>query len=299
MPKLNRPEKAAAALNLLFEKKSSPKGIQKDPVEFLHDYTDPKDIEIAGLISAALAYGRVDLFKKITRQILEMAEGHLFDYLSNFSPKQERSRFKGLYYRFSTEEDLFAFIHLISRTIKTYGSIGDCFLSHYQETDEDIGPALTAFVQSLTASLDAPVSPGLRYLLPSPNTGSACKRFNLFLRWMIRPKDGIDFGLWKTIPPAKLIMPLDTHIIRIAQYLRLTTRKSPDWKMAKEITVFLKRCDPEDPLKYDFALCHLGISGACPIELNEEKCQVCLIQNICFREKKCKPRDPSEVAQKG
>lgn len=285
MPRPNPPEKAAPFFKRLFEKAEFPERIKSDPVEFPHRYDDPKEIEIAGLIAAVLAYGRVDLFKKVIERMLALADGRLFQYLYDFSPERERPRFKGIYYRFNTEDDLFALVDLMSRVIKKYGSIGACFLKHYRETDEDIGPALARFVASLKAFLPQPLSPGLRYLLPSPETGSACKRFNLFLRWMVRPKDGLDFGLWTRIPPRKLIIPLDTHVIRIAQYLRLTTRKSPDWKMAREITAFLRRCDPEDPLKYDFPLCHLGISGACPIALNRQKCDVCPLQGICFRGK--------------
>ena len=102
---------------------------------------------------------------------------------------------------------------------------------------------------------------------------------------MIRKEEGLDFGLWKTILPAKLIIPLDTHIIRISQYLQLSTRKSPDWKMAVEITEALRNCDPDDPLRYDFSLCHLGISGACPIKPEEKKCGACVLQEICLQGK--------------
>ncbi len=275
--------KTIRALNLLYEKNTAPKEIQRDPVELVHRYTKPREIEIAGLISALLAYGQIGLFKKVIHRILNLSEGRLFEYVLHFSPDRERPRFRGIYYRFNTEDDLFALIVLIRRVIQQYGSIGDCFLKHYTPTDPDIGPALSGFVRSLKTLLPKPISPGLKYLFPSPDSGSACKRFNLFLRWMVRPKDGIDFGIWETIPPSKLIMPLDTHIIRISQYLHLTTRKTADWKMAQEVTAFLKQCDPKDPLKYDFALCHLGISGACPTQIDLKKCNQCLLKNICFR----------------
>ncbi|MFQ5589327.1 MAG: TIGR02757 family protein, partial [Nitrospiria bacterium] len=283
MRRSDRLEESARCLDLLLEKNVPAEHIKSDPIEIPHRYDDPREIEIAALISALLAYGRIDLFKKVIERMLDLAEGRLFQYIHDFSPERERPRFKGIYYRFNTEEDLFSLIHLLSRVVRARGSIGAYFLSTYREDNEDTGPALTRFTALLKTLLPRPVSPGLRYLFPSPKTGSACKRLNLFLRWMVRPNDGVDFGLWTRIPARKLIIPLDTHVIRIAKYLKMTTRKTPDWKMAREITAFLKRCAPEDPLKYDFALCHLGVSGGCPLEANPKKCGVCPLLAICSR----------------
>src|SRR3569832_1913961 len=207
----------------------------------------------------------------------------------SFDLKKEAPRFQGIYYRMNTSEDLLAFIYLMSRTVRKYGSIGALFRSLYREEEPDLGPTLSRFVGAVFSFATGPVygknviPDGLRQLLSSPASGSACKRLNLFLRWMVRPDDNVDFGLWKEIPPGKLVIPLDTHIIRISRYLGLTARKSPDWKMAKEITYSLKRLDPHDPLKYDFSLCHLGISGACPIEKDRAKCSVCPLLAACWR----------------
>ncbi|MDP2277151.1 MAG: TIGR02757 family protein [Nitrospirota bacterium] len=118
---------------------------------------------------------------------------------------------------------------------------------------------------------------GLLQFFPSPSKGSACKRMNLFLRWMIRQRD-IDFGIWKGIPENKLVIPLDTHIAKISKCLGFTKRKSQDWKMAVEITDALKKLDSDDPLKYDFAMCHYGISGLCGPEFN--KCDKCIFKNL-------------------
>jgi uncharacterized protein (TIGR02757 family) len=117
--------------------------------------------------------------------------------------------------------------------------------------------------------------PGLSQFCPLPSKGSACKRFNLFLRWMIRDRD-IDLGIWKGVPKNKLIIPLDTHIARISRCLGLTKRRSQDWRTAVEVTGALRRFDPEDPLKYDFALCHHGISGLCRGERKKEICRECI-----------------------
>jgi len=147
---------------------------------------------------------------------------------------------------------------------------------------EDIGHALTGFVKHFLSIDTSPVygrnirPSGLKQLFPSPENGSACKRMNLFLRWMVRTKD-IDLGVWNKIHPSKLIIPLDTHIARISRCLGLTKRKAPDWKTAKEITESLKKLDPDDPLKYDFALCHQGISGLCKGERSKDTCASCAI----------------------
>ncbi len=263
--------------------------IKEDPVELPRRYADPREIEIVALLASTLAYGRVALFKAVVEKILALMGGSPFRYLMSFDPVRERPRFRGIYYRLNATEDLFAFIYLLSRAIREYGSIGQLFISLHREEETDLGPTLSRFVERIFAFDIRPVygkrmiPDGLRQLLSSPASGSACKRLNLFLRWMVRPNDGIDFGLWKEIPPAKLVIPLDTHIIRISRYLGLTARKSPDWKMAKEITESLKIFDPLDPLKYDFALCHLGISGACPVEQSREKCAPCPLLDGCKR----------------
>lgn len=276
-------KKRRQAFELLCQRLPAQGRIHNDPIEIPHRYKDPREIEIAGFIAAVLAYGRVDLFKACIDKMLALADCGLYAYLEDFDASRERPRFQGIYYRFNTEADLFDLMALMSRVIKKYKTIGHLFQSLYLSEDVDIGPTLSRFVAVLRNMLDAPLSRGLSYLLPSPLSGSACKRLNLFLRWMIRREEGVDFGLWTTIPPAKLVIPLDTHIIRISQYLGLTSRKSPNWKMAEEITAALRLCDPLDPLRYDFSLCHLGISGACPIRSEVSKCRVCVLQDVCLQ----------------
>ena len=122
---------------------------------------------------------------------------------------------------------------------------------------------------------------GVRFLLPSPSEGSACKRLNLFLRWMVRAEDGIDCGVWTRVSSRQLVIPLDTHIARISSYIGLTEMRSPGWPMALDITRSLRRLDPGDPVRYDFALCHLGIAGDCPRKRNLQKCARCPIVAIC------------------
>ena len=123
---------------------------------------------------------------------------------------------------------------------------------------------------------------GVRYFLPSPRDGSACKRLNLFLRWMVRRGDGLDFGLWREVSTAKLVIPLDAHVSRIARYIGLTDRPTPSWRTALEVTARLRRFDAEDPVKYDFSLCRLGILKLCPKKRNLTKCRNCSLVEVCL-----------------
>lgn len=282
-------ERLAPLLKSLYQNFPHAERIKDDPVELPHRYTDPREIELVGWLAAALAYGRVDLFKAVIEKILALMEGGPYSYLARFDPARERPSFKGIYYRLNTADDLFCFVYMMSQVVQRFGSVGALFRSLYREEEADLGPTLSRFIGVVSSIDSRPVygkkriPDGLRQLLSSPEQGSACKRMNLYLRWMVRPSDGIDFGLWTEIPPGKLIIPLDTHIVRISRYLGLTRRKSPDWKMAKEITESLKGFDPVDPLKYDFGLCHLGISGACPIDRDWEKCRACSLLDGCQR----------------
>lgn len=231
-------------------------------------YSTPEDVEIAGFIASLFAYGRVDLFIPVIERILKPCGKHPALLLKNFTLKKHYKCFKGINYRFNREKDIICLMYMLNYVLKEWGSLRNLFYHHYKPEDNDIGPALKGFVD-LFLSIDTSsvygknIKPnGLAQFFPSPEKGSACKRMNLFLRWMIRTAD-IDMGIWDKIPPSKLIIPLDTHISKISRCLGLTKRTASDWKTAREITTSLKKLDPIDPLKYDFALCHHGISGLC------------------------------------
>ena len=121
----------------------------------------------------------------------------------------------------------------------------------------------------------------ISYLIPSPSNGSACKRLTMFFRWMVRGPDDIDFGLWRFIDPSRLVIPVDSHIARMSRMLGLSARRSPDWKMALEITESLRLLDPDDPLRYDFALVRPGIVGACTKAINGD-CPECSLNGVCL-----------------
>ena len=161
-------------------------------------------------------------------------------------------------YRYTSSQDLVAFFHCLSESLKKYDCFEDMFVKYYQKDDKNIKNALIGFSGEIKSF--CPQMRGLNFLLPSPVNNSACKRLNLFLKWMVR-KPPVDLGLWTSVDPAKLIIPLDTHVARISQVLGICSRKSNDWQKAEMITDILKECDPSDPAKYDFALFGFGIEN--------------------------------------
>ncbi len=229
-------------------------------------YHQPDDIEVVGFIASCFAYGRVEGFTPAIDALLEALGPHPCQSLVNFDPRQDGDRLRGFAYRFNTATDAVCLLWILRQVLERHGSLRALYLSGYSDRHEDTREALAMFVDQLLDFDPRPVYRkdrlpyGMIHLLPSPRRGGACKRLHLFLRWMVR-RDHIDFGLWPELQPAKLIIPLDTHIARVAQRLRLTRRKSPGLPMALDITENLKRFDAADPVKYDFALCRLGMLG--------------------------------------
>lgn len=284
-----RDERLKDALEELVRRTDVPSRIDQDPIAFPRRFKDSVDIEIAGWLASGLAYGRVPLFQAALEKILAAMGGQPARFVARFDPVKDVEAFLPLYYRMNEGRDIAAFLYMMGRIVDRHGSVGALFESLYRESDDDIGPTLERFVRR-AQSIDTSAvygrdvhPPGLARFFALPSKGSSCKRQNLFLRWMIRPNDGLDFGLWKKIPPSKLIVPLDTHVLRISRYLGLTRRKSAGWAAAKEITDRLKRIDPADPLRFDFPLCHHGISGACPAARAPEKCRACALLVECAK----------------
>jgi uncharacterized protein (TIGR02757 family) len=189
-------------------------------------------------------------------------------FLRQFDPARDGAPLRRLVHRWTRGDDFVALLWILRELIDTHGSLERAFSVHHDASAVDVGPAIDGFASAARA-IDLrpaygrrPKAPGAYYFWPRPATGSACKRTNLFLRWMVR-RDAIDPGGWTSISPGQLIVPLDTHTIRMGRCLRLTRRASPGWKMAEEITAALRALDPGDPVRYDFALCHLSMMGAC------------------------------------
>lgn len=259
--------------------------IDPDPLQLVLRYRDPRDQEIAGLIAAAFAYGRADIVVRNAGAVLEAMTPGPRAYVESLDPREAQTRFAGFSHRFHKTPELVALLTCVSGAIAKYGSLGEVFRVGYDDAHEDIGPALSRFVDTiLQAAPDASRKPStadaLHYLLTSPADGSACKRMNLFLRWMVR-RTPPDLGIWDFVDPAKLVMPVDTHIHRIATFLGLNGRKSADWKAARSITDALARFDPADPVRYDFAICRLGILDLCSRKRRRENCEVCMLREVC------------------
>jgi uncharacterized protein (TIGR02757 family) len=185
-----------------------------------------------------------------------------YEYVINFSPVNHKD-FIGFVHRFYRETDIFNLFSALTITYKKFGSLRNLFVNFYNPNESNLKNIISKFSNHLINIIreltnQDKVSRGVKFMFPNPEKGSACKRMNLFLRWMVR-KDELDFGLWPEIPTSKLIIPVDTHIAKICKTLNLTRRKNVNWKMAEEITEKLKKFDPVDPVKYDFALCHIGM----------------------------------------
>ncbi len=254
--------------------------IAPDPLQLVLRYADPLDQEAAALIAAAFAYGRADIVVTNMGRVLDAMGPSPHAYLAAFDREEAMQRFAGFAHRFHKMPDLVAFLSCVSRAIGTHGSLGALFRECYDERDRDIGPSLARFTANLTNNQQPTTNNSLGYLLTSPNDGSACKRMNLFLRWMVR-RTAPDLGLWTFVDPAKLVVPLDTHVHRIATFLGLGRRKSADWKAARAITDRLAKLDPADPVRYDFAICRLGILDYCSRKRRKENCDVCLLRDVC------------------
>lgn len=233
----------------------------RDPVSFPRRYALDEDREVAGFIAAALAYGRQEQILRSTERVLAWLGPHPSRSLRGLDPRRARRELGTFAHRFNTAGDVVRMLEILRRLIARHGSINAAFLEGYDESHENIGPALARFCRSALES-EGPGAEGgragVRFFFSSPEDGSACKRLNMFLRWMVR-RDDIDLGTWRGVATSKLVMPLDTHVARVSRELGLSRRKSADWRMALEVTAALRGLDPEDPVRYDFALFNWGM----------------------------------------
>ncbi len=236
--------------------------ISPDPLQFLHLFSDGKDIEAMGFISSIFAYGNVKQIINTLNKILLISNNKPYDFIINFKKKNYSDKLKGLKHRFYSDEDVIILFSVLNKNYNEYEMLKNLFLTFYKEDDFNIRDSLSAFSNYLINASQKfngkKLSLGIKFMFPSPELGGACKRMNLFLRWMVR-KDELDFGIWNEISTDKLIIPVDTHVARICKSLKLTKRKNVSWAMAEEITESLKKFDSLDPVKYDFAICHIGM----------------------------------------
>lgn len=265
-----------------------PRYLDTDPLGVVHEYTAPEDIEVAGFVTAALAYGGAGQIRSSAMAVLARAGASPARFAreaASMKPEALVSRFDGLKHRWTDSGDIAFLFRAVGEMIREHGGIGTLVRDLDDPVEETIEGVLTRFASWIHTRY----SPEFRLndsrtsissLVPSPANGSACKRMAMYFRWMARGPDGVDFGIWKHISPARLVIPVDRHIARMAVLLGLTTRRSPDWKMALEITRTLRALDPEDPIRYDFALVRPGITGKCTTT-SRGKCSECTLSEVC------------------
>jgi uncharacterized protein (TIGR02757 family) len=256
-----------------------------DPIQIVRRYQRHDDREVVGFCAASLAFGRVAGVLQSVERLVAIMGPSPAAYVRTFDPAREAAKFKGLVHRWTRERDIIALLWIIRQMLDRSGSIEGFFVEGYDPSAPDLAQALDSFSgRAMALDLKAaygkvPQRPGVFYFFPRPSKGSACKRLNLFLRWMIR-HDALDLGVWSRVPASKLIVPLDTHVIRVGRCLQLTKYQSPGWKMASDITASLARIDPADPVRYDFSLCHLGMMNACGFNRAQADSQ-CPLRGAC------------------
>lgn len=255
-----------ALLNEVYDRRF----LDTDPLGIVRRFDRPEDRELVGLLAAGLAYGNVGAIRSSLARLLGMLGSRPSRFLEAYDPRRDARRLDGFVHRFTRGRDIALLLWLVRQARERSGSL----LCFFVEGDPDPGSetleaAMDNFGRRLF-SLDArpfhadgrvPRRDGARWLLPVPSDRSVCKRHCLYLRWMVRPDDGVDCGVWQGVSPRRLVLPLDVHLQRVARVLGWTRRRSPSWAMALEVTSRVRRLDPVDPARYDFALSRLGILG--------------------------------------
>lgn len=251
----------------LYEHFNEPHSVA-DPIQIVRRFERADDREVVGFCAAALAFGRVQSVLNSIEGLLRVMGASPAAYVRAFDPVRDRGSLDHLVHRWTRGVDLAALLWLLRQMIERHGSIEGFFVEGLAPAAETIEQALDDFSRRACALDQKAVyghtrrRPGVGYFFARPSSGGACKRLNLFLRWMVR-QDRVDLGLWTRVRPSQLIVPLDTHVIRVGRCLRLTRYRSPGWQMAADITRSLREFDAADPVRYDFSLCHIGMMNAC------------------------------------
>ena len=264
------PARAAAlkpALDRLYRGCAGP-AAPEDPIDCVRPYASAADREIAAFVAAGLAFGRVTSIKSSVRAALAPMGPSPAAFVRRFDLARHGGPLAAFVHRWTRGSDIVALILVLQHMLRVSGSLEQFFLEGDDVSSPDISPGLESFC-ARAKSVDVQAAygryipaAGVRRFFAQPSGGSACKRLNLFLRWMVR-RDAVDLGVWTRVSTARLIIPLDVHVIRVGTCLGLTRYASPGWRMASSITASLRQIDPSDPVKYDFALCHLGMAGLC------------------------------------
>ncbi len=259
--------------------------VVSDPVWIVRRFRHPADREVVAFCASALAFGRVQSVLNSVEALVAVMGDHPAEYVRRFEPEVHGAALFPLVHRWTRGVDLVALLWVLRQMLERGGSIEGFFAEGMDPDAATVEQALESF-SSRAMGLDlseaygpVPSKPGVAYFFSRPSSGGACKRLNLFLRWMVRI-DRVDLGLWSRVRPSQLIIPLDTHVIRVGRCLRLTRLTSPGWRMAADITKSLGALDPRDPVRYDFSLCHLGMMSACGFGTKQKDSQ-CPLKGAC------------------
>jgi len=257
-----------------------------DPVRYVRRFESREDAEVGGFIISAIAYGRIDQIMADTRRLIDIIGDRPAEFVANFSHEQA-GVFDGFKHRFTRGTHIACLVLRLRRALEDYGSLHGLFLEEWARS-RDMRGAMSHFAGGLL-SYDCPGfcddchtarRQSVRWLLSRPRNGTAAKRMCLYLRWMVRDTYP-DVGVWNSVPKSALVIPLDTHVARVGRLLGLTRRRSSDWATAVEITDALKQLDPDDPVRYDYPLSHLGIDGKCSGKLSANTCGSCSVRELC------------------
>jgi uncharacterized protein (TIGR02757 family) len=245
-----------AFLNEKVDGYNQPSFIAADPVCIPHLFRKKQDIEIAGFFAAIFAWGNRTTIIQKSRELMERMDMSPYDFVMHHQPSDLR-KLEGFKHRTFNADDLFYFLYFFHTHYSRHKSLEDAFALWMQPGDATIENALKGFRRYFFSEEHLKRT---EKHISSPEFKSSCKRLNMYLRWMVRQdNNGVDFGIWKKIKPAQLICPLDVHVARVAKRFNLLQRKPTDWQAALELTDYLRKLDPADPVKYDFALFGLGV----------------------------------------
>lgn len=257
-----------------------PEHLSPDPLEVVRRFDAADDIEVVGFLGAALAFGSARGAVGSLGGLLGRLGGPPASAVRAWNSARDRSKLRGWRHRWLGEADAAATMDILGQIVREHGSI-EAFFALGDTCDGDVEQALSSFCQRALRLGPNRAPRHLAFWFAGPGRGGSAKRLCLFLRWMCR-HDGLDPGPWKTVDPSRLIIPLDTHVARLARYTGLLRRRSADWKAAVEVTSNLRRFDARDPVKYDYALCRLGILQVCPRRRAARRCSECPLFDVCL-----------------
>jgi uncharacterized protein (TIGR02757 family) len=277
--------------------------INRDPVSLVLEFQNPLDREVTALIAAVFAYGNVRQIQNTLRQVFRILGPEPAQTIRLSTGSDWKKRIPPTFkHRFNTAEDLGILLTWMGEALRRASTLEEFFMAGLNTKDEDLAPLLEDFVERLTSlpcsPFKRPKSKGALFFFPRPSSGSACKRLLLFLRW-VAGQGPMDVGVWKSFPRSLLLIPVDTHVLRISRHLGMTKRNDNSWRTAVEITNCLKLLDPTDPTRFDFALCHLGISKECPSRFAVKICERCRMNDLCVTYAKSKMKRPQRPRLSG